>query len=377
VSSAHFQVTHRDPDTSARCATLQTAHGAIQTPVFMPVGTQATVKTLSSEDVKQAGAQIILSNAYHLYLRPGVDCIEAMGGLHRFMGWNGPILTDSGGFQIFSLKEKKKLTTEGLEFKSHLDGSKHFLTPERVVEIETRLGVDILMPLDECIPYPADEARAHAALKLTQLWLERSKAAWLAGGKPGSHLFSIIQGGVHPHLRREAAQRAAELDLPGNAIGGLSVGEPQDEMCRMLEVTVPEMPENRPRYLMGVGYPDDLLLAVERGVDMFDCVAPTRNGRNGTLFTSRGKLLIRNAEFARDEKPLDPDCACPTCRSHSRAYLRHLFQAKEILAQRLASLHNIAFFIQLLERARFSIQAGSFLQFKNQFFKQYREGTKS
>lgn len=376
MSSSHFSVTHQDTQSRARSATLKTAHGDIRTPVFMPVGTQATVKTLSAGDVKEAGAQIILSNAYHLYLRPGVDCIEAMGGLHKFMGWSGPILTDSGGFQIFSLKEKKKLTAEGLEFKSHLDGSKHFLTPEKVVEIQTRLGVDILMPLDECIPYPAEEARAKAALLLTQSWLERSKAVWKTSGRPGSHLFSIIQGGTYPHLRREAARMAADLDLPGNAIGGLSVGEPQDAMCGMLEVTVPEMPADRPKYLMGVGYPDDLILAVERGVDMFDCVAPTRNGRNGTLFTSRGKLLIKNAEFARDEKPLDPDCACPTCRHHSRGYLRHLFMAREILAQRLASLHNITFFIQLLERARFSIQAGSFMQFKKQFLTQYSEGTK-
>ncbi len=341
----------------------------------MPVGTQATVKSLSSEDLKSAGAQIILANAYHLYLRPGVDCIESLGGLHKFMSWDGPILTDSGGFQIFSLSEKKKITTEGLEFRSHHDGSLHFLTPEKVVEIETRLGVDILMPLDECIPYPADEARAKSALLLTQHWLERSFAAWKQSGRPGSHLFGIVQGGVHAHLRKEAAQRVSSLDLPGWAIGGLSVGEPQDEMCRMLEVTIPELPADRPRYLMGVGYPDDLILAVERGVEMFDCVAPTRNGRNGSIFTSRGRILIKNAEFARDERPLDPDCACLTCKNYSRAYLRHLFMAKETLGLRLASLHNITFFIQLLERARFSIQAGCFMEFKRQFFQQYREGT--
>lgn len=377
MPSGHFKVTHKDPKTSARAGVLQTAHGPIHTPVFMPVGTQATVKGLSAEDVRGAGAQIMLSNAYHLYLRPGVECIEAMGGLHKFMGWNAPLLTDSGGYQIFSLKESKKISSEGVEFKSHHDGSRHFLTPEKVVEIETRLGVDILMPLDECIPYPADESRAKAALLLTQNWLERSKAAWMTSGLPGSHLFGIVQGGVHAHLRREAAQRVSALDLPGIAIGGLSVGEPQDLLCEMLEVTVPELPEDRPHYLMGVGYPDDLLLSVERGVDMFDCVAPTRNGRNGTIFTSRGKLLIRNAEFARDERPLDPDCPCLTCRQHSRAYLRHLFQAKEMLGLRLASLHNITFFIQLLERARISIQAGSFLEFKNRFLQTYREGINS
>lgn len=333
------------------------------------------MKGLSAEELRGAGAQIILSNAYHLYLRPGIDLIETMGGLHKFMGWNGPILTDSGGFQIFSLSESKKITPEGLEFKSHLDGSRHFLSPEQVVEIETRLGVDILMPLDECIPYPADEARARAAMILTQSWLERSQAAWKKIGRPESHLFAIVQGGVHAELRREAARRAVDLGLPGHAIGGLSVGEPQDQLCEMLEVTVPELPEDRPRYLMGVGYPDDLILAVERGIDMFDCVAPTRNGRNGTLFTSRGKMLIRNSEFARDERPLDPDCSCLTCRQHTRAYLRHLFQAKEMLGLRLASLHNITFFIQLLDRARLSIQAGTFLEFKKQFFHQYREGT--
>lgn len=343
----------------------------------MPVGTQATVKGLSAEDLKGAGAQIVLSNAYHLYLRPGVELIEAMGGLHRFMAWDGPILTDSGGFQIFSLKETKKVTSEGLKFKSHHDGSTHFLTPEKVVEIETRLGVDILMPLDECISYPSDEARAKAAMLVTHEWLQRSKAAWKTSGRPEAHLFAIVQGGTHPELRRESARRSVELDLPGYAIGGLSVGEPQEELCRILEVTTPELPADRPRYLMGVGYPEDLLLSIERGMDMFDCVAPTRNGRNGTLFTSRGKLLIRNAEFARDERPLDPDCACPVCRTHSRAYLRHLFYAKEMLGLRLASLHNITFFIQLLERARLAIQAGSFLEFKNQFFHKYREGIHS
>ena len=371
---SYFSVSHRDPDCGARAGVLQTPHGEIQTPVFMPVGTNATVKTVTAAELKTAGAQIILSNAYHLYLRPGVDGIEALGGLHAFMGWHGPILTDSGGYQIFSLNEAKEIRKEGLRFKSHLDGSWHFLTPEDVIRSEERLGVDIIMPLDECVPHPVDKQRARDAVHLTQDWLVRSKKTWLSVKQRDSLLFGIIQGSVYEDLRRESAEAVASLDLPGIAIGGLSVGEPQDIMVQMLEAILPVLPDEKPRYLMGVGYPEDLFLAVERGVDMFDCVVPTRNGRNGTVFYSEGKMILRNAEFARDSRPIDENCPCYTCQNHSRAYLRHLFQAKEMLGLRLASLHNLTFFIQLLNSMRAAIQDGRFVNFKNEFLKQHTRG---
>ena len=339
----------------------------------MPVGTNATVKSVSSQELKQTGAQIILSNAYHLYLRPGVETIEGLGGLHQFMGWDGPILTDSGGYQIFSLGETKDVTSEGLRFKSHLDGSWHFLKPEDVIDVQTRLGVDVLMPLDECLPYPAEREKAIQGMKITQEWLIRSQNAWKAGARDaGSLLFGIVQGGTYADLRVEHAKAVASLDLPGIAIGGLSVGEPQDVMREMLEAVVPVLPPEKPRYLMGVGYPEDLFLAVEQGVDMFDCVVPTRNGRNGTVFHSAGKLLLRNASFARDPRPIDESCPCYTCQHHSRGYLRHLFVAREMLGLRLASLHNLTFFIQLLDNMRKAIEHGQFTDFKKEFFKKYK-----
>jgi len=365
--SGPFKVTHTDPSCGARAGILKTPHGDVRTPVFMPVGTNATVKTLTAEELRGAGAQIILSNAYHLYLRPGADLIEEMGGLHGFMGWEGPILTDSGGYQVFSLSEKRRLTREGLEFKSHLDGSRHFLSPEDVIGIQDRLGSDILMPLDECAPYPADRKHVKSAMELTHDWLLRSRRAWQKVKRP-SHLFGIIQGGFFEDLRHQSAEFVAGLDLPGIAVGGLSVGEPRDLMIEMLGVSLRGLPACRPRYLMGVGYPEDLVEAVALGTDMFDCVAPTRNGRNGTLFTSEGKLLIRNLEYARDRRPVDPECGCLACRRHSRAYLRHLFMAREILGLKLASLHNITFYIKLLERAREAIRRGKFAEFRKGFY---------
>lgn len=335
----------------------------------MPVGTQATVKTVSTPELVELGAQIILSNAYHLELRPGSDLIRRMGGLHRFMSWKGPILTDSGGYQIFSLKTPIKITQKGIHFKSHIDGSARFLGPEEVICVQRNLASDIWMPLDHCLAYPASKKDAEAAVHLTTDWARRSKEAWMeSGGESQSLHFGIIQGGVYSDLRARSLEDLMSIGFSGLAIGGLSVGEPQSEMTRVLEDLVPRMPENMPRYLMGVGYPEDLVLAVERGVDMFDCVVPTRNGRNGTVFFSRGKLLLGNKEFAEDERPIDPACRCFTCRHYSRAYLRHLLKAREMLGLRLASLHNLAFFIELLDEMRRAVRAGAFGEFKKQFY---------
>ncbi len=369
-----FSVIHKDPSTRARAGVLNTHHGSIETPVFMPVGTQATVKTLSSDELDRIGSQIILSNAYHLYLRPGTECILKAGGLHAFMNWRKPILTDSGGYQIFSMKEVKKITKEGLSFKSHLDGSSHFLSPEDVVRIQRDLGSDIWMPLDHCVPHPASRDEAEAALKTTYDWAKRTKEAAKKLGTNGSLLFGIIQGSMYPDLRKRAAREIMNLGFDGLALGGLSVGEPQDIMVRMLEETVSEMPEASCRYLMGVGYPEDLFLAVERGMDLFDCVVPTRNGRNGTVFYSGGKLLLRNSEFIHDFRPIDSECSCECCKNYTRAYLRHLFNAKEMLGLRLASLHNVTFLIELLKSMRKAILENRFLEFKTSFLTKFKHG---
>jgi len=365
---ASYKVIHKDKKTGARAGVLRTPHGEVKTPVFMPVGTQATVKTVSAQDLDNLGAQIMLSNAYHLYLRPGDELIGRLGGLHPFMGWKKPILTDSGGFQIFSLNEPKKITKEGWEFKSHLDGSKHFLTPEKVVRIQKNLGSDILMPLDKCVTYPVDKNEADEALDITHQWLVRSKETWMNEGNEGSLLFGIIQGSTFKDLRKKAVDLVLPLDLPGYAIGGLSVGEPQDLMLETLQETMALMPQDKPRYLMGVGYPEDLVLSVERGVDMFDCVAPTRNGRNGTVFNSEGKLLIRNKEFENDLRPIEEGFSDVPDLNHSRAYLRHLFNAHEILGMRLASLWNLHYFIHLVDQMREAILEDRFLEFKRDFF---------
>lgn len=349
-------------------------HGVVRTPIFMPVGTQATVKALSPQELEECGAEIILSNAYHLYLRPGLEIIKESGGLHNFMNWHKPILTDSGGYQIFSLAILRKVRDEGLEFQSHLDGSKHFLTPEAVVRVQQVLGPDIMMPLDECVHYPVSYDQAQTAVQRTTLWALRSKkenakeAALPAGEKAGA-LFGIVQGSTYKDLRKRSAQELVEIGFDGYAIGGLSVGEPQDLRYNMLHFTVENLPSTSPRYLMGVGLPEDILDAVSCGVDMFDCVVPTRYGRNGTAFTSRGKITVRNAAFSRDQSPLDAACNCICCRHFTRAYLRHLFNAGEILGLRLVSYHNIYFFLHMMADVRRAIEENRFEAFKDEFLK--------
>lgn len=360
-----FKVTHKDAGTDARCGVISLARGTIETPIFMPVGTQATVKSLSPKELEEAGSQIILGNAYHLYLRPGLDIIQEAGGLHKFMNWSKPILTDSGGYQIFSLSILRKIKDEGLEFQSHLDGSRHFLTPEAVVGVQNVLGSDIMMPLDECVSYPVSFDEAQTALERTTLWAKRSKKEWLKGSK--GVLFGIVQGSTYKELRKRSLAELLEIGFPGYAIGGLSVGEPHDLRYNTLACVVSDLPQQAPRYLMGVGLPQDILEAVSLGVDMFDCVVPTRYGRNGTAFTSEGKITVRNGEFARDPLPLDPECDCYCCRNFSRRYLRHLFNAGEILGLRLVSYHNIYFYLHLMQKVRAAIQENRFKEFKEAF----------
>lgn len=345
---------------AARAGTLKLPHGEVPTPVFMPVGTAATVKALSPEEVKSTGAPIILNNAYHLYLRPGVDVVRAMGGLHRFQNWDRPILTDSGGYQVFSLAEIRTITEDGVTFQSHIDGSRHLFTPESVMELEHDLGADIIMAFDHCPPGQADRATAAEASRRTLDWLARCRARFddlVAESGSEQTLFPIVQGSVYPDLRREAARATLEIaDWDGIAIGGLSVGEAKPDMYAMLETLEPVLPAPLPRYLMGVGYPEDLIEAIARGVDMFDCVAPTRNGRNGAIWThGQGRMNIKGARFRLDEGPLDPECDCYTCANYSRAYLRHLFISGEWLSMRLLSLHNIRLLVRLAERAREAI----------------------
>ncbi len=333
--------------------------------MFMPVGTQATVKTLSPADLAGLGVEIILSNTYHLYLRPGHELIREFGGLHGFMNWNRPVLTDSGGFQVFSLAELRKITEEGVTFQSHIDGgAKHFITPEVAIEIQEALGADIIMAFDECIPYPATRDYAQESLERTLRWARRCASAKRDAGQA---LFGIVQGGMYPDLRKRSAEALVDIGFDGYAVGGLSVGETKPVMYEMIEASVPALPEDRPRYLMGVGTPEDLLEGVERGMDMFDCVMPTRNGRNGTFFTSFGKVVIRNAQYERDALPIDPECGCYTCANFSRAYLRHLFNAGEILALRLGTIHNLFFYLNLMRGIRSSIEQGRFAEFKKDF----------
>ncbi|MGH7566535.1 MAG: tRNA guanosine(34) transglycosylase Tgt [Gemmatimonadota bacterium] len=348
---------------AARAGTLTTDHGDVPTPAFMPVGTQATVKGLTPGDLAELGVGIVLANAYHLHLRPGSEVVRRLGGLHCFMGWDGPILTDSGGFQVYSLARLAEIDEDGVTFRSHLDGSLHRFTPERVMEIEAALGADIVMAFDDCAPYPCEEPAARAAMERTARWAERSAAAHeeIQAQRPWpwrQRLYGIVQGSVYPELRRESARRLAELDLPGYAIGGLSVGEAKPLMVEMLEITVPEMPADRPRYLMGVGFPEDVVAAIARGVDLFDCVAPTRQGRTGAAFTRDGRVNVENARFAEDDRPLDPECGCAVCATWSRAYMRHLFKSGEMLGPRLLSHHNVAFLTDLVAEARAATLAG-------------------
>ncbi len=363
-----FDIKTKDKDSAARTGTLHTPHGDINTPVYMPVGTQATVKAMTPQQVKEAGAEIILSNTYHLYLRPGHDIVKEAGGLHKFMAWDKPILTDSGGFQVFSLGDLRKITEEGAAFSSHLDGSKHMLSPEKAMEIEQALGADIIMAFDECTEYPAEYNRVAAAMERTHRWAQRCKEAKT---REDQALFGIVQGGTYGDLRVESAKAIDSMDFPGNAIGGLSVGEPKELMNEMLDITVPHLPETKPRYLMGVGTFDCIIDGVARGVDMFDCVLQTRIARNGTALTKRGKLVVRNAQYARDFRPIDSQCGCYTCRNFSRAYIRHLVKANEILASVLLSIHNVQATIDFVKEIRSSIENGAFIQYKNEFFANY------
>jgi queuine tRNA-ribosyltransferase len=360
-----FTLTKKDKDTQARLGVLKTPHGEVNTPVFMPVGTQGTVKALSPEELTSAGVKIILGNTYHLYLRPGHGVIQKLGGLHTFINWMGPILTDSGGFQIYSLSRLRKLSEEGAYFQSHLDGSSHLLTPESVVEIQEALGSDIIMALDECTPYPVSCEDARRSMELTTRWAKRCKDA---KRREDQALYGIVQGGVFTELRRESSQQLVDIGFDGYALGGLSVGEGFEELCRVLEETVPFLPEDKTRYLMGVGMPEDIVEGVARGVDMFDCVLPTRNARNGMLFTHWGKLVIKNAMYADDPSPVDETCSCYTCRNFSRAYLRHLYMTKEILSSRLNAIHNISYYMSLMSEIRRAIHDDRFSSFKKDFY---------
>lgn len=364
-------VTYRllSQDGNARRGIINTPHGEIQTPVFMPVGTAATVKAMRPEEVEALGAEIILSNTYHLYLRPGHEIIREAGGLHKFMNWNKPILTDSGGFQVFSLGDMRKITEEGVTFASHIDGSKHLFTPEKSMEVQTALGSDIIMAFDECAPYPADREYVVPSMERTSRWLERCKAAHTNTEKQS--LFGIMQGGMYEDLRKSSAKSIVDMDLPGYAIGGLSVGEPKELMCQVLDYCVDLLPEDKPRYLMGVGTPDYLFEGVERGVDMFDCVLPTRLARNGAALTSIGQLNIKNAKYERDFTPLDPNCDCYTCKNYSRAYLRHLYKGEEILSSMLLSNHNLHFLVNTMKKIQTAIEEGRFNQYKIEFYNQY------
>ncbi|MDD9878075.1 MAG: tRNA guanosine(34) transglycosylase Tgt [Magnetovibrio sp.] len=354
MSSLKFDVIKKDG--KARLGTLMTAHGPVDTPAFMPVGTAASVKAMTPEAVRETGAQIILGNTYHLMLRPGAERVERFGGLHEFMNWPGPILTDSGGFQVMSLAELRKLEEDGVTFRSHVDGSYHKLTPERAVQIQHMLDADITMALDECTPFPAEEADARRSMELSMRWAERCRQAFRE--RPGYGLFGIVQGGVYPDLRESSAKTLTGIGFDGYAIGGLAVGEGRELMFKTLDVTIPHLPSERPRYLMGVGKPDDLVGAVRRGVDMFDCVLPTRSGRTDQAFTRRGTLNMRNARHREDPRPVDPNCQCYCCRNYARGYLHHLIMAKEILAATLLTWHNLHYYQELMAGMRDAIAEG-------------------
>ncbi|MDR1773411.1 MAG: tRNA guanosine(34) transglycosylase Tgt [Clostridioides sp.] len=369
MEAVRFELIKTCKQSGARLGKLHTPHGVIETPIFMPVGTQATVKSMTPEELKDIGSQIILSNTYHLYMRPGQEIIKKAGGLHKFMNWDKPILTDSGGFQVFSLGPLRKIHEEGVEFRSHLDGSKHFISPEKSIEIQNTLGSDIMMAFDECAPYPAERDYVKNSLERTTRWLKRCKEAHTNTEKQS--LFGIVQGGMYKDLREQSAKEITDIELPGYAIGGLSVGEPKNVMYDVLEHTTPFLPKDKPRYLMGVGSPDDLIEGVIRGVDMFDCVLPTRIARNGTAMTSMGKVVVRNATYQEDFTPLDPNCDCYTCRNYSRAYLRHLVKTNEILGARLLTIHNLYFLLSLMEKVREAIKEDRLLDFRKEFFSNY------
>ncbi len=381
-----FQLLASDQHSKARRGRLKTAHGMIDTPAFMPVGTQGSVKGVSPRELRELNAQIVLGNTYHLFVRPGLDVIKHFGGLHNFMSWDGPILTDSGGYQIFSLVKLRKITEQGVEFQNHIDGSRAFISPEIAMEIQAALGSDIAMVLDECVPYPCDYDYAAKSADLTARWANRCKEWKRRNGETvsgrvadspirpfaDSMLFGIIQGGTFQDLRRASAQAIVELNFDGYAIGGVSVGEPQEEMMRAVESAEPFLPADRPRYAMGLGTPPQMLEMVARGMDMFDCVLPTRLARNGTAFTAAGTLNLKNAEFARDKGPIEENCACPACQEFTRGYIRHLIKAEEILGLRLVTLHNLHFYLNLMNQARTEIEGGTFNQFRNAFVAEYK-----
>ena len=364
-----YELLHVCKQTGARRGVIHTPHGDIQTPVFMPVGTQATVKSMTPEELKEANAQIILSNTYHLFLRPGHNLVKEAGGLHKFMNWDRPILTDSGGFQVFSLGALRKIKEDGVEFRSHLDGSKKYLNPEIAMEIEEALGADIIMAFDECCPYPSTYDYTKKSMERTTRWAKRCKDAHKSIDK--NALFGIVQGGFFKDLRKQSAEDLIALDFPGYAIGGISVGEPKEEFLDILKYTAPLLPENKPRYLMGVGTPDYLIEAAMAGIDMCDCVLPTRIARHGTAMTSHGKVVVRNAAYERDFTPLDPECDCYTCRNYTRAYIRHLINTKEILGVRLLSIHNVNFLTKLMDRVKIEIENDNLGNFRDEFYEKY------
>lgn len=366
-----FKLIHKDKSSKARCGKLTTAHGEVNTPVFMPVGTQGTVKALSNAELETSGAEIILGNTYHLYLRPGLDVIKKAGGLHKFMGWDKPILTDSGGYQVFSLAKLRKLTENGAEFSSHIDGAKHILTPEKAVEIQQVLGSDIMMTFDECVHYPAARDYVEQSLELTTRWAQRAKEYFEGSGEKKQLLFGIVQGGTYLDLREKAVKDLIRIGFDGYAIGGVSVGEPENLIYEIAEYTASLLPEDKARYLMGVGMPCDILEAIARGVDMFDCVVPTRNGRNGQAFTMNGDIQLRNARYKEALNPIEEGCECYACRNHTRSYIRHLFNTEEILGLRLVSLHNIHFYVKLMKLSRQAILENRFNVFKNELIKRY------
>ena len=371
--TARFQITARDRESKARCGRLTTNHGEIQTPVFMPIGTQGSVKAVSPQELTELNAQIILGNTYHLFVRPGLEVIRHFGGLHKFMNWKGPILTDSGGFQIFSLAKLRKVTEEGVHFQNHLDGTPTFISPETAMEIQATLGSDIAMVLDECPPYPCDRDYAARSLRMTTRWAQRCQDAAMATlGANVRLVFGIVQGATFEDLRKESAQALVEMKFDGYAIGGVSVGEPEEEMFRAVEASEPFLPNDKPRYAMGLGTPPQMIEMIACGIDMFDCVLPTRLARNGTAFTAQGTLNLKNAEFAMQKGPIEEGCACPACREFSRGYIRHLVKAEEILGLRLITLHNLHFYLNLMCRARAAIEGQTFGQFRKEFVAGYK-----
>lgn len=376
MAAVRYELIKTCKQSGARLGRLHTPHGIIETPTFMPVGTQASVKGISPDELRAMDAGIILSNTYHLYLRPGHELVREAGGLHKFMNWDRAILTDSGGFQVFSLSKFRKITEEGVHFRSHIDGSKHFISPEIAMEIENALGADIIMAFDECAPYPADFNYTKKSMYMTTRWAERCLKAHTDTERQA--LFGIVQGGMYGDLRKISARDLVSMDFPGYAIGGLSVGEPAELMCEMLDETVPELPANKARYLMGVGSPDYLIEGAIRGIDMFDCVLPTRIGRNGTVMTSKGRVIVRDAKYSRDFTPMDDECECPACKDHTKAYIRHLLKVGEMYGMRLTTLHNLYFLINLMKSIRCAILEDRLLDFRKEFYEKYYKngGTK-